>query len=89
MANPPVTNFGMGAQPSPDQPRASPREAPRPPLKQQDWDEVLRELLGLPPGQPITAQDMERLEQGSEWYRGLQRQTPTRKFPSLNNIWDK
>jgi hypothetical protein len=43
----------------------------------------------LPPGQPITAQDMERLEQGSEWYRGLQRQAPTRKFPSLNNIWDK
>jgi len=35
--------------------------------KQPDYDEVLRDIIGLPPGQAITPQDMERLEQMSEW----------------------
>jgi len=85
----PLVNFGMGAQPSPNRPRESLREAPRSPLKQPDWDEPLREILGLQPGQPITSQDMERLEQMSEWYRGTHRKPPAKRpIPSLSNPWD-
>jgi hypothetical protein len=94
MANSPVTNFGMGAQPSPDAPRQAPRAAPRRNLIEPDYDEPLRRALGLQPGQPITPEDLQRLEQAAEWYRGLNRANEVKPATVPNhryrqNIWDR
>src|SRR5215204_6443076 len=92
----PVVNLGMGGiGPQPrETPRVSPRDAPSPPVERRDYDEILRDIIGLQLGQPITPQDMERLEQMSEWYRGTH--TKPQPVPGskpnnlfLNNSWDR
>src|SRR5215208_2030650 len=43
-----ATNLGMGPQPSHNAARVSPKDPPRLPLKPPDYDEILREIIGLP-----------------------------------------